>query len=198
MSDYTWPAAWLPKRFQLRVASTTRAFTSPYTAGMQVLDLMADYWRCELDMTPDNSTALGGQIEAFFDRLKGNANRILLWNLKRPAPLGTLRGTPTLAAAVAQLANTCSIQTAAGATLLAGDMLGMGGQLVRVMADTVANGSGVMAVEFAPRARAAIASGSAVTWSAPTAPFRLVSDGAPVDWRPGMFEAPSIELREDV
>lgn len=199
MSDFNWPnlAAFTPRRFQMLVVSNTRSFPSPYTQGVQVIDLMADFWQVQLEMTPGNDPIVGGQIEAFFDRLKGAANRILLWNLKRPAPLGTMRGTPTLAASALQLANTASIQTTAGATLLAGDMIGIGGQLVRNLVDATADGSGLLGVEFAPRLRAAKASGTAVTWDKPTSAFRIPNGSAPVDWTPGQYSAPSIELRED-
>lgn len=199
MSDYTWPSspAFMARRFQMMVVANTRSFTSPYTQGMQVTDLLADYWAITMDLPPGTDPIIGGQIEAFFDRLKGAANRIVLWNLRRPAPLGTMRGTPTLSASAAQLANTASIQTTAGATLLAGDMIGIGGQLVRSMTDTTANGSGVMSVEFAPRLRSAQSSGASVTWDKPTSTFVLTSNGAPVDWAPGMYSAPSIELREN-
>lgn len=198
MSDYTWPSGrdWVPRRFQMMVMANTRTFISPYTQGLQVTDLLADFWAVTLDMVPGNDPIVGGQVEAFFDRLKGASNRIILWNLKRPAPLGTLRGTPTLSAAAAQLANTASIQTTAGATLYAGDMIGIGGQLVRCMADATANGSGVMSVEFAPRLRAAQVSGAAVTWDKPTSTFVLSGNAAPVDWTPGRYTAPSIDLRE--
>lgn len=198
MSDYNWPttSAFTPRRFQMRTSSNTRTFTSPYTNGVQVVDLMADFWMATIDLNPGNDQYSGGQIEAFFDRLKGATNRIVLWNLRRPAPLGTMRGSPTLGVSVTQLANTATIVTIAGQTLLAGDMIGMGGQLVRVMADAVADGSGNLAVEFAPRTRAAISSGAAVAWDKPTANFILASNGAPVDWSPGEFTAPSIDLRE--
>ena len=198
MSDYTWPnvAAFTPRRFQMMVMANTRTFASPYTQGLQVIDLLADYWAVSLDMAPGNDPIVGGQIEAFFDRLKGAANRVVLWNLKRPSPLGTMRGTPTLAATAAQLANTASIQTTAGATLLAGDMVGIGGQLVRSMTNTAADGSGLMSLEFAPRLRTVQNSGAAVTWDRPTSTFVMTSNGAPVDWSPGQYTAPSIELRE--
>lgn len=198
MSDYNWPStsAFTPRRFQMRTSSNTRTFTSPYTQGVQVVDLMADFWLATIELNPGNDQYSGGQIEAFVDRLKGAANRIVLWNLRRPAPLGTMRGSPTLGATVAQLANTATIATAAGKTLVAGDMIGLGGQLVRVMVDAVADGSGNLAIEFAPRARASIASGSAVVWDKPTANFILASNGAPVDWSPGEFIAPSFDLRE--
>lgn len=204
MADYTWPSAapFQPSRFQMRVASTNRAFSSPYSQQVQVVDLMADFWKVVLTLPGDvaSNEVYGGQLEAFFDRLKGQANRIVLWNLQRPAPLGTMRGSPTLSLSAAQFANTLTIQTTAGATLRAGDMVGAGGQLFRVMADATANGSGVLVAEVAPRVRSVtgIAAGTAVTWSAPTAPFRLNnSDGVGVDWTPDQFVAPTIELRED-
>lgn len=192
MSDYAWPAtsAFKPKRFQMRVNSNTRSFASPYTQGLQVVDLMADFWTAVIDLNPGNDQLSGGQIEAFMDRLKGAANRIVLWNLRRPAPLGTMRGSPTLSAGAAQLANTVTVS--GSGTLVEGDMLGLGGQLVRVMAPVTLPGT----VEFAPRLRAALSSGTAVVWDRPTANFVLMSNGAPVDWHPGEFTAPSIELRE--
>lgn len=204
MADYTWPstALFVPSRFQMRVASTTRSFPSPYSQQVQVVDLMADFWKVVVTLTGDaaSNDLGGGQVEAFFDRLKGQANRVILWNLQRPTPFGTMRGSPTLKTAAAQFANTLSIQTTAGATLRAGDMIGAGQQLFRVLADATANGSGVLTAEVAPRVRAAagIAAGSAVTWSSPTAPFRLTnSDGVGIDWTPDQFLAPTIELRED-
>lgn len=196
MSDYTWPAAWAPARFQMRVESNTRSFASPYTQGMQSIDLMADFWRVQIDMPPNIGALLGGQIEAFFDRLKGSVNRIVLWNLQRPVPLGSMRGAPTLSANALQFANTASVATVPGATLRAGDMVGIGGQLVRLMVDCVADGSGTMGIEFAPRLRTAQAAGAAVTWSMPTANFIIPTGAAPVDWHPGQFTAPSFELRE--
>lgn len=202
MADYTWPTSSLfqPSRFQMRVEATNRAFRSPYSQQVQVVDLMADFLVVSMVLPGDvaSNDIAGGQMEAFFDRLKGQANRIILWNLQRPAPLGTMRGSPTLSASAAQFANTLSIQTTAGATLLRGDMIGVGSQLFRVMADATANGSGLLSVEVAPRVRAAISSGTAVVWAAPTAPFRVSSSkGLGVDWTPDSFTPPSLDLQED-
>ena len=83
------------------------------------------------------------------------------------------------------------------ATLRAGDMLGIGGQLVRIMADATADGTGAITIEFQPRARAAIAASSAVTWARPTANFMLKSaDGVPTVWAPGRADGASVEFIE--
>lgn len=200
MTVYAWPATrdWAASRFELRVLPNLRVFTGAYTANTDVLDLLGERWVASIDLPPTESQLLGGEREAFFDRLKGAANKVALWNLRRPAPMGTARGTLTLGAPVAQLANTCSIAGAgAGSTLKAGDMLSLAGQLVRVMESVVANGAGTFtSVEFQPRARAAMASGAAVLWDKPTATFILKGDGVPTVHRPGMVEGCSFELVE--
>lgn len=202
MSTYTWPqtAGWLPHRFEMRIVPNVFVFTSQYAKTTQAVDLLGERWRIVMDLPPDVSQAIGNAREAFFDRLKGPLNAISIGHQRNKAPQGTLRGSPTLSAALAQLDNIANIQTTAGATLLAGDLIGLGasGQLVRVMADATANGSGVISIEFMPRARAAVASGTAVVWNYPSASFRLVSDGVPVSWNPGMVDGSSIELIEVV
>lgn len=195
MSNYSWPAAVTVKRTHFFIAPAARTFTSPYSRAVQAVDLMAEVWRAQVDITDDISKVTGGQVEALFDRLKGPVNTISLYHFGRPAPLGTMRGTPTLSASAAQLANTVSISTTTGNTLLAGDMIGIGGQLCRVMADAVSVAS-VMTVEIAPRLRVAMSSGAAVTWDKPTSTFIMAADSAPVDWMPGYYTAPSVEFVE--
>lgn len=188
---YTWPAnVPTPNRVQLRLQSVTRDFTSPYSMQVQSIDLMAEVWRMQFDIASGNSKVTAGAIEAMFDRLKGKANQIALWHFGRPVPQGTARGTLTLSAAANQLDNTVSIS--GSGTLLAGDMIGIGGQLCRVMANATLPG----VVEVAPRMRAAKASGTSVTWAQPTANFILVSDGPGIDYMPGQQSGVSVEFIE--
>jgi hypothetical protein len=106
-------------------------------------------------------------------------------------------GAPVLVAAVAQLANTASLRTLAGRTLRAGDMLGVAGQLVRVMADSTADGNGLLTFEFQPRARTAWPAYSTVVWARPTANFMLkAADGVSTAWVPGFAQGASFELIE--
>jgi hypothetical protein len=173
--------------------------------------------------------ALAAAMEAFIDRLRGPLNSIALYNLRRPEPLGTLRdgvainvvngslaavtvqngaavtiptisGSPINMTAIAQGASTGFIQTYAGRTLLAGDHFGLAnGQNVRQLVDTTADGAGVMAVEFFPRARADIAAyAGPIVWNKPTANFMLKSDGVPITHRPGMYDSTSLDLIEAI
>jgi len=199
MTDYVWPGFPL-SRFQMRVGSLTKGFPSPYSNTIQTIDMLADCWFVQMDLTPDTLMAQGLAIEAFFDRLKGMANRIVLPNLRLRAPRGTMRGSPQLNTTAAQLSNQLSITTEPGVTLEPGDMVGAGGQLFRNLTHAQADGVGHMVIEVAPRVRpaAGIASSTPVIWDAPTAPFIVTSQNPAVDWRPGEFAAPSIELREDI
>lgn len=198
MTDFAWPNFPLT-RFQMRIAPATKAYASPYTGQVQAVDMLSECFVIQADLAPDITLSQGLAIEAFFDRLKGAVNRIIVGNLRLLVNRGTMRGSPVLTSAVAQFANILPITTTAGATALVGDMLNAGGQLFRVLAAATADGSGHISVEVGPRVRAAagIASGTAVVWNQPTTAFRLSSANPALDWHPGEFAAPSIELRED-
>jgi len=227
-TTYDWPASFGVNRFELRVYHNTRAFITPYGSTSQVLNYTGERWCGMIGLTPGNSRLRGGAQEAFFDRLYGMANRMRLWNFRRPQPLGTLRGGGSVSVVNGALApvtvvnsslatvsvvggdpvntnaiaigdGTATLQTHPGRTLLAGDHIGLAnGQNVRIMADATANGSGVMAIEFQPRARTVVAAGGAITWDKPTFDAMLKTDGAPITWRPGMYEETSLEFIEAI
>lgn len=175
----------------------------------------------------DRDKTIGAAREAFWDRLAGPTNWLQLWHLKRPTPNGTLRdgmpasvingsaapvsvingsaapvtviyGTPMNMAPIAQLAGTAPFQTVPGRTVYAGDHFGLpNGQLVRAMADAVADGAGVINIEFRPRVRTVIAAyAGALVWNRPTVNMMLKGDGVPTPWTPGAVEGASVELIE--
>lgn len=225
MNFYPWPFS--VNRFEMRILPNTRVFTGPYTPTTQTLDLLGERLMISMDIPPTIDSIEGAAREAFFNRLKGSANGITIGHQKLKLPQGTLRGSvaavwknnaavtavwknnaaatatwqagnPVIAADIAQLANTATISTLAGNTLLAGDWIGFGGQLVQIMATATANGSGVMSIEFQPRARVAIPAGTPIFWNAPTANFILKpgTPNVPTSWTPGMVDGATIELIE--
>lgn len=110
-----------------------------------------------------------------------------------------ISGQPALRSAAAQGANTATLSCVPGVTLKAGDHIGLGtgGQLVRVMADAAANGSGNMTIEFQPRARTAIAACTLIVWNKPTANFILKdTPNVPTTWRAGSFDGASVDFIE--
>lgn len=225
MTTYAWPD-FCTNGFSMSLQPNTYVFTGPYTPAIQTLDMLGERWTVRMDMTQGVSRQESARRQAFFDRLLGPLHRISLWNLAQPLPAGTMRGGytvnvvngslapvtvvnalltpvtvigggPSLLANAAKGANTMSMRGAAGTTLEPGDMLGINGQLVRVMAPVTFDGSGTATVEFLPRLRSAVSAYTAVIYDKPTATFALQADNVPIMNRPAkVYEGASVELIE--
>jgi len=170
------PSTFKPDSFSMRLFTNQRVFASPYGGSEQVSDFGNDRWMISLTL-PRDRPEVAARNEAFVNALRGQTNTCLMWHMKQRIPLGTMRGTPTAQAAAAGT-QALMINTTPGATLLAGDMIGAAGLLLQVASDTVADGTGVLAVVLVNKLRAPVANGSAVTWDRPTAPFRKVSNAS--------------------
>jgi hypothetical protein len=195
VSLITLPVGFCPNSFSLRQQTTQRAFASPLGGSEQVIDLDNDRWLVSLTL-PNRKFADAAQIEAFIAALRGMTNTVAIYHWIRRVPRGTMRGAPTSQAASIG-ARSLTLNTTAGATLLAGDMIGVNGLLLQVAADAVANGSGVMAAPIVNSLRTAVAGGTAVAWDKPTAPFRLVSNSS-VQYIPGYATEVSLDFAEAI
>ena len=197
MSVVTLPALFVPRSCQLTLATSQRVSASPFGGSEQAIDLLNDRWllSCEL---PAARHANAAWREAFIGAMRGQVNTTALWHFARPAPRGTVRGTLTLASSAAQGAASLSITgcSPSTGTLLAGDMLGVGGLLLMVAADCTAV-AGVITVPLANRLRTAKSSGTSVTWDKPTAPFRLLSTSG-VQYAPGVAAPVSFDFGEHI
>lgn len=173
-----------------------RGYANAYTQQVDTVDLLGDVWCARIDMPPTTDLMVAGAREGFFDRLKGSAHQIELWHLRKPRPLGTLRGTPTLSVAAAQLTNMLSIAAPSNTTLLSGDLIGLGGQLLRVATNALSV-AGVMQVETANRLRVAQPVGAAIVWDRPKVSTMLkTADGVSVAYDVHGAEGFSIEVIE--
>lgn len=85
--------------------------------------------------------------------------------------------------------------TQALTTLKAGDLIGVGGQLLMVAQDCTADSTGTIVVPIVNRVRAEIAAGSIVTWDRPTIAFRKLSDSG-LMYRQGLTDEISLTLGE--
>ena len=195
MSLIALPTGFCPNMFSLRQQTTQRSFASPFGGSEQVIDLLNDRWLISLSL-PNRKFADAAVIEAFIASLRGMTNTVALYHWVRKVPRGTMRGAPTVAAASAG-AGSLTITTTVGATLLAGDMIGVGGLLLQVATDAAANGAGVMVVPIVNRLRTAVAGGTAVVWDKPTAPFRLASPSA-IQYIPGYAPEVSFDFVEAI
>lgn len=227
MTTYAWPG-FKAARFEMRLLPNLRTFVGPYTPSVQVIDLLGERWMGTITLIPTEDPIEAAAREAFFDRLKGQANTFSIWHLRLQAPQGTLRdgtvatvknasavtvsvvnasaaavtvnaGVPAVRAAASQGANSVALTTLAGRTLRAGDMIGIGSQAVRVMADATADGAGSLSIEFQPRARSDLAPGTRVTWDKPTVNAMLKTpDGVSTPWVPGFSEGASFDWIESL
>lgn len=191
-----WPSDWLVSAMTWRLQPMTRVTTSPYSGAQQVVDLIGDRWAVDVRLSP-MTLAEAAEREATLGRLRGMLGTVTLWHLLRPEPRGTMRGTPVLASAAARGAQTLAITTTASATLLAGDMIGIGGELLMVAAPATAGGTGAMTVTLTGRLRGAHAAAAAIVWDRPRATFRVQAQaGIGTSYGPAIGEAVDLELLE--
>lgn len=156
-------------------------------------------WRMSMSAPRFISLRNAGLWEAMLSQLRGGVNVLAAWDVNKPAPLGTARGTPTLSAIAAAGATSISVTGfSANGTLLAGDWLQIGAgvgssQLVKVVADVTLNGTGAGTVTIEPPLRQQFAGATAITWDKALGYYRLVGKG--FDWQaiPGFAAAEGFE-----
>ncbi len=171
-------------------------FRSPF--GAQALEVASPLWVSSITA----GLKRPGLWHALILQLRGKTHQLALWDMGRPLPLGTMRGVMTAAASVVG-ATTLTITATgeAGKTLAAGDRLGVGTgitqQVVMVLADAVANGSGVIVVATEPPLRNAFGAGSTITWNRPCALFRRQDSRSQWDIEPGVVRGMMLDLIED-
>lgn len=197
MSLITLPTLFMPRSVVFTQSVNQRVSAAPFGGSEQAVDLLNDRWLVSLELPPHFNSTMAA-MEAFIGALRGQTNWVNLWHFMRPAPRGTVRGTLTLNAAVAQGASSivvtgCSPSTG---TLLAGDVLGVGGLLLMVASDCTAV-AGVITVPLTNRVRTAQSGGAAVTWDKPTAPFRMLASSG-VQYTPGVSQPVTFDFAEKI
>jgi len=142
LADVTWPFAtgdrdFAPEGFDEAVEFNVE-LTTARSGRVTTLSLPGARWRCTLQFPATTVARLvqRRQLEAFWASLRGGADRLLLHNLLTPEPLGTMRGTVTLAASVAAGASTAQITGGSAAP----NLLTGGGFEFDSNSDNLANG----------------------------------------------------------
>lgn len=156
---------------------------SDATGAAQVRLFGPPRWTMTLQ-APEGCTIAEADVwQTMLLQLRGRINHLAAWDVSRPAPLGTMRGSLTLSASAAAGDAAISVTGGAGqagTTLRAMDWLqigsGLTSQLVKVTANATANGSGVIALTIEPPLRTAYASATAVAWSTPIAHYKAAAD----------------------
>lgn len=190
MSDITFPTlSRIPRDLRFGVIWNTQVFSSPLTQSVQTIEIVGARWQASFSLS-DREEADTVLIQAHLMKLRGRANRSLIYNFARPTPRGTIAGTPLVNGASQTGAALAIDGCTVGTTLLAGDFIGVavgsGTELKMVTADATANGSGEMTLAIEPPLRASPSDNAAITTTRPTARFMLTSDD--VQWltKPGV------------
>jgi len=196
MTNPVWPSALTPAGVEWRLQKAGVQWRSPFSGSLQVGDFVGERWEVNISLRGEGRVrARSGLLESLLMHLSGGANQIDIWHWIRPMPLGTLRGSPTLKVVTVRGDSTLVLTTAAGATLLPGDLIGVGSQvfMCRTACAAVAN---TLTVPCVNRARGVIAEDTAVVWNRPLVPVVMPEMSAGLAYRPGMTLPAEIQLVE--
>lgn len=105
MTTYAWPSDLGIESMDWGLDKATVGLENTMSKAIQRVDLLGWMWVVQATMPPRTMTS-AGKLEAFMNTLVGGVDRVTMYRRDRPAPLGTLRGSPTLASSVAQFSDT--------------------------------------------------------------------------------------------
>ena len=200
MADIAYPSTDLfrPESMDFGIRSSVQMTTSSHTGAIQRIDMLGSRFVASLGYGANQSADNRAQIEAFWAQVEGQVNNVLLFHMRRQVPRGTISGTLTIYSVGTPAGyNTITLQGATpGQTLLAGDMLKLGNQLVMVTADSSVDANGRCLFSFSPRLRAATPAGTSVTYTRPTAKFMVTAPEVRVSYAAYGVEGFTVDLME--
>lgn len=194
MATFDYPSSLTPQVMEWGSIKAGVQHQSPFNGGVEAVEFPGERWRVSLTMpTWSARNPKAAQAEAFFARLAGGMELVRLGHVLRPVPVGTMRGTPTLAAAATRGDLQLLIATTGG--LRAGDFFKVGNQVFQAFADCTPS-AGTLTVPLVQRVRSALAFGAAVLWDRPTALFCMPATRSAAGYSPGTAAPLSAELLE--
>jgi hypothetical protein len=212
MADIEWPTDLRPYRVAFYLRPHVGGPESPLTRTRKTYLLSKPVWVCRLSFRGGfngaaGRGALGGRMDSLIVQMQGGFNRVLLWDFRRPYPVGlkryysqfagesyTFTGGRTFRLGerffIPEGAEPVNEPAAAGATSIVfggflpgertfrtGDYFGGDGRAHIIHTATVADADGRCTLTFDPPLERALQVGEAVTMRPPT-PFKLSTDSA--------------------
>ena len=194
MTTFNYPSSLVPQTASWGIQKAGVGFRSPMAGSLETISFPGEFWKVAITLPP-GKLANGGEAEAFFARLAGGVDRVLVPYWMRQVPRGTMRGTPTLAIDAPRGSLSLTLTTTAFATLLAGDMIGLGGQLFQVFVNCTAGGTQLV-VPLVNRVRTGIVAGSPVTWQSPTVRCLVPANFSQRSYEPAVASVMPVDLEE--
>lgn len=190
MSTIDLPSGVGVTRLTLAVAVSASGYTGFFTSARQRVSHLADRLRAVLTLPPCRDANTVAVRESLIMQLISTGDYLRLPLPHRMARRGTMAGSPVVATTTAAGARTLPITTTPGATLAAGDWIGVGGNLLQcAYTGATANGSGAMSVPLVLPTQKAISAGAAVSYTAPTGVWQLEDEGMQLDYSPAGIQA---------
>ncbi|QUT04847.1 hypothetical protein KFK14_17700 [Sphingobium phenoxybenzoativorans] len=234
MADLTWPSGLSPFRMTFYLQPHVGGAESPLTRTRKVYTLSAPRWVCKLSFRGvaseiDHPAALVPPLlDSLIIQMAGGANRMALWDFRRPYPIGlrkyyqgfagqrftftggedftggerfAISGTPEPLNDVADQGASSMVFKGfkpGQRPFQTGDYFGGDGRTHLIHSSTVADAGGRTTVTFDPPLASAIGSGRAVTMK-PTSLFRLSGeDAGQNDEEIGQASVYALEFTEDL
>lgn len=190
----SWPAALTPGAADYGVEFDVQ-ITAFRSGRIVTFGLPGARWVATITFANDSEDATRPLAEALIVSLRGGSRRLWMPHFGRPIPNGTLRGAPTLRDATTPGQSGLWLTNCNGG-LKAGDILGVGGQLLMIEEDANPTG-GAMPVLVSPAVRNSNGSGTPVVWNRPVATWIPKSALAgPFPYAPKYRPGFSVELVE--
>lgn len=205
MTIYAWPDTqpFKPEQADMWLLNTDVVERSVLGGGQQTSGQPGAHWMMALTFPQDRSDRRQVLL-GFLRKLNGKEHRVSLWDMRKFStgnvhgyPSGTIATTGVqVKTTVAQFGIALALKgCGAGATLLAGDMFSVNGQLIENPELATADGAGDMTVLVPQRLRAQAAATAAVTLIKPTALF-VVADSFHGPRTSAMYEPFTVEFEE--
>lgn len=149
--------------------------TSPFTRSTQAVSRAGDQWFATWEIAV-GTQEMRAEWQAFLMQAANVENRFKAYD-HFASRMGTGAGTPLVMGA-GQTGNSLIVDgwTAGSGVLNKGDLFSVNDELKMVVADVVANSSGVATLTFEPKIRVSPANNAPVTTVAPYCLMRLVDD----------------------
>lgn len=198
MTTQTWPSTIRPGRMSLVYRSGVVPFAAR-SGALQKLQQAVDHWRMVLTLDL-RVTSERAALQAFALTLASGDHNVAMRDYSY-SRRGSGAGTPLINGAnqVGTSIVTDGWTASATGVLLQGDLIQIRNQLVMVMADVNANGSGQATLTVRPAVRIAPADNASINTSTPTGLFKLLNPDIGWDTAGGTVRSDfTFELIEDV
>lgn len=189
---FDWPAVLEPQDVAWIIQKAVISFRSQMSGSQESIEFPGEFWKISVTVPPRPMNT-AGVASAFFARVAGGMEQVNVPYWPRRVPIGTMRGSPVLAAGAVR--GDLSLQITTTGTLVAGDAFSVGGQLFVCFQDC-APVSGTLTVPLVNRVKATYAIGTAVVWDKPVVKCTIPANSFGASYLTNIMAGLPVDLEE--